>query len=91
MRQRIKRRGSKGHEPAPLYPTFLTAFGFDDACLLRQRAQRRLWPFADPSASSTTTRTVPPWQALSEGEGAEGVRLGGIGSSIAIAKPQRHV
>ena len=54
MRQRIKRRGSRVTKPAPpLYLTFLTAFGFDDACLLRQRAQRRLWLLADPSASST--------------------------------------
>jgi len=35
-----------------------------------QRAQRHLG-FADPSASSAATRTMPPWQASSEGEGAD--------------------
>jgi len=61
----FKRRGSRVTKPAPpLYLTFLTAFGVDDACLLRQRAQRRLWLLADPSAGSTTTRTVPPGSPL---------------------------
>ena len=47
------------------------------------RAQRHLWLFADPNASSAAIRTMPSWQASSEGEGAEGVRLKDIGSSIA--------
>ena len=47
--------------------------------------------FADPNASSAATRTMPPRQASGGGKGAEGVRLKGIDSSIAIAKPQHHV
>ena len=59
---------------------------------------------ATPAASSTpplavrrskrrlsSDRTMPPWQASSEGESAGGVRLKDISSSMAIAKPQHHI